>query len=208
MIEYLADRANAVTACSFFFAVVGVFLALNGQLELGAAAMLWTWSLDHWDGHIARTTRHKRLPGTAAFGKNFDGFGDFVHGVWFPAVVIILVGDGSVISFVASLLLVMAGAIRLSYFENVGLTAEAKFIGIPVSYATPLLAVIMLLRPLIWAEIFPTMLALAFTALAALYVSTFVQVPAIQGRAIPIATMAAIALSLALIAISLSRGAT
>ncbi|WP_375790951.1 CDP-alcohol phosphatidyltransferase family protein [Bradyrhizobium sp. 521_C7_N1_3] len=204
MIEYLVDRANAITACSYVFAVVGVFLALNGRPELGAAAMLWTWFLDHWDGHIARKTRRMRLPGMAEFGQSFDGFADFVHGVWFPAVIIILVGDGSGISFGASLVLVVSGAIRLSYFENVGLTADAKFIGIPVSYGTPLLAVMLLIRPLIWAELFPTVLALAFTALATLYVSTFVRVPAIQGRAIPIATIGAIALSVALVAISLS----
>ncbi|MEZ0056173.1 CDP-diacylglycerol--serine O-phosphatidyltransferase [Bradyrhizobium elkanii] len=202
MLGYLADYANAITACSYLFAIMGVFLTLNGKLELGAAAMLWTWFLDHWDGHIARKTRHLRSPGMAEFGKSLDGFGDFIHGVWFPAVVIILLGDGSAISLVASLVLVMSGAIRLSYFENVGLTADARFIGIPVSYGTPLLAVLLLLRPLIWTEMFATILALAFTALAFLYVSTFVRVPAIQGRAIPLATIAAIALSLALMAVA------
>ncbi|WP_375779162.1 CDP-alcohol phosphatidyltransferase family protein [Bradyrhizobium sp. ma5] len=203
MIGYLGDYANAITACAHLFAVIGVCLALNGRLELGTAAMLWTWFLDHWDGHVARKTHHVRRPGMAAFGKSFDGLADFIHGVWFPAIIILLVGNGSALSFVASLALVMSGAIRLSYFENVGLTTEAKFIGIPVSYDTPLVALMLLVRPLMAEETFRTVLSLAFTALALLHVSDFVQVPAIRGRAIPIATIAAIALSLALVAISL-----
>ncbi|NEU97996.1 CDP-alcohol phosphatidyltransferase family protein [Bradyrhizobium uaiense] len=203
MIGYLRDYANAITALGYLFAVVGLFLALNGKIELGVAAMLWTWFLDHWDGHVARKTSHIRRPGAAEFGKSFDGFADFIHGVLFPAVIIMLVGRGAALSFITSLLLVLSGAIRLSYFENVGLTAEARFIGIPVSYDAPLLAVMLLLRPLMSAETFETILALPFAVLSVLHVSAFLEVPAIRGVGVPIATVAAIAVSLALIAISL-----
>lgn len=199
MIKYLLDYANAITAVGYLFAVIGLFLALNGKIELGVAAMLWTWFLDHWDGHIARKTSHLRRPGVADFGKSFDGFADFIHGVLFPAAILMLVGRGSALSLFASLLLVLSGAIRLSYFENVGLTADARFIGIPVSYGTPLLAVMLLLRPLMSGEAFDTALALLFAVLALLHVSTFVRVPAIRGPGVPIATVVAIAVSLALI---------
>ncbi|MEY9314670.1 hypothetical protein ABIF29_001469 [Bradyrhizobium elkanii] len=77
MLGYLADYANAITACSYLFAIMGVFLTLNGKAELGTAAMLWTWFLDHWDGHIARKTRHLRSPGMAEFGKKLRWFWRF-----------------------------------------------------------------------------------------------------------------------------------
>ncbi|MGY8685111.1 CDP-alcohol phosphatidyltransferase family protein [Bradyrhizobium sp. UFLA05-153] len=200
MIGYLRDYANAITALAYLFAVIGLFLAFNGKIELGVAAMLWTWFLDHWDGLVARKTSHLRRPGAAEFGKSFDGFADFIHGVLFPAAIIMLVGRASALSLFASLLLVLAGAIRLSYFENIGLTADARFIGIPVSYDTPLLAVMLLLRPLMSGETFDTALALLFTVLAVLHVSTCVKVPAIRGIGVPVATVAAIAVSLALMA--------
>ncbi|MCS3764781.1 MULTISPECIES: CDP-alcohol phosphatidyltransferase family protein [Bradyrhizobium] len=202
MIGYLRDYANAITALAYLFAVIGLFLALNGKIELGVAAMLWTWFLDHWDGHVARKTSHLRRRGVPEFGKSFDGFADFFHGVVFPAAVIILISQGTALSLVASVLLVLAGAIRLSYFENVGLTAEARFIGIPVSYDTPLLAVMLLLRPLMSVETFETTLPLLFSVLAVLHVCAFVKVPAIRGLGIPIATAGAIAVSFALMAIS------
>ncbi|TWB64542.1 hypothetical protein [Bradyrhizobium sacchari] len=47
MIGYLRDYANAITAVAYVFAILGLFLALNGKIELGIAAMLWSWFLDH-----------------------------------------------------------------------------------------------------------------------------------------------------------------
>ncbi|MFQ3459056.1 CDP-alcohol phosphatidyltransferase family protein [Bradyrhizobium sp. UFLA01-814] len=204
MIGYLRDYANAITALAYLFAVIGLFLALNRKIELGVAAMLWTWFLDHWDGHVARKTSHLRPRGVPEFGKSFDGFADFLHGVIFPAAVIMLISQGTALSLVASLFLVLAGAIRLSYFENVGLTADARFTGIPVSYDTPLLAVLLLLRPQFPVDAFPTIAAIAFIILALLHVTTAIEVPAIRGTAIPIATAFAVAGSLALVMISQS----
>ncbi|WP_229189252.1 CDP-alcohol phosphatidyltransferase family protein [Bradyrhizobium brasilense] len=199
MIGYLRDYANAITALGCLFAVVALFLALNGKIELGVAAMLWTWFLDHWDGHVARKTIHLRRPGVAEFGKSFDGYVDLIHGVIFPAAIIILVGQGTPLSLLASILLTLAGAIRLSYFENVGLTADARFTGIPVSYDTPLLAILLLARPQIPDDVFPTVVSLAFIVLALLHVTTAIRVPAIRGTGVPIATGFAIAVSVALV---------
>ncbi|MDX8443213.1 CDP-alcohol phosphatidyltransferase family protein [Mesorhizobium australafricanum] len=199
MIGHLRDYANAITALAFLFAVVGLYLALNGRIELGVAAMLWTWFLDHWDGHVARKTSHLRRPGVADFGKSFDGFADFIHGVVFPAAVIILIGQGSVLSLIASLLLVLAGAIRLSYFENVGLTADARFVGLPVSYDTPLLAILLLAQPFMTSDMFPAVVASAFIFFAIMHVTTAIRVPAIRGAAVAIATVGAIAASIALV---------
>ncbi|MDA9535311.1 hypothetical protein ACM41_03160 [Bradyrhizobium sp. CCBAU 21362] len=202
MIGYLRDCANAITAFGYLFAVIGLFLVLNGKIELGVAAMLWTWLLDHWDGHVARKTSHLRRPGAADFGKSFDGFSDFMHGIVFPAAIIILIGEGATLSLLASLALVLAGAIRLSYFENVGLTADARFTGIPVSYDTPLAAVLLLARPLLPVDTFPTIIAAAFILLALLHVTTAIRVPAIRGAGVPIATGFAIAGSIALALVS------
>ncbi|MDX8470159.1 CDP-alcohol phosphatidyltransferase family protein [Mesorhizobium sp. VK23B] len=198
MLIYLRDYANAITATGYLFAILGLFLTLNGRIELGTASMLWMWFLDHWDGHVARKTSDSRRPGAADFGKCLDGFGDFMHGVIFPSVVVVLVGQGSVLSLVAILALIMAGAIRLSYFESFGLTSDAKFTGIPVSYGTPLVAILLMARPALPVKTFPTVLAMAFVALAVLHVTTAIKVPAIRGRAIPIATILAVVISVVL----------
>ena len=198
MLIYLKDYANAVTAAGYVFAILGLFLALNGHVELGTASMLWMWLLDHWDGHVARITKDSRRPGAADFGKCFDGFGDFIHGVLFPAIVIMLVGQGSVLSFAAVLALILAGGIRLSYFENVGLTTDARFQGIPVSYDTPLIALMLLAEPVFPAGAFAPSMAIAFIILAGLHVTTSIKVPAIRGRAVPLASIGAIFVSAAL----------
>lgn len=200
MITYLRDYANATTAVGYFFAVCALFFVLNGRVELGLAAIMWTWFLDHWDGLIARRTMQRRRPGFADFGKSFDGFVDFIHGVLFPAIVIIQMGNGSPLSFVASLALVLTGGIRLSYFENFGLTSDARFTGIPVSYDAPLLAILVLARPAIPTELFMPLLCGAFLLLSALHVNMSIRVPAIRGKAIPVATLLALIASFALAA--------
>lgn len=205
MLIYLRDYANAITAAGYVFAILGLFLALNGRIELGTASMLWMWFLDHWDGHVARKTKDSRRPGAADFGKCLDGFGDFIHGVLFPSVVVVLVGNGSVLSFVSILALIMAGAIRLSYFENFGLTSDAKFTGIPVSYDTPLVAILLMARPVFPVATFPPVFVIAFIALAMLHVTSAVKVPAIRGRTIPVATALAVWTSAVLAQESLSH---
>ncbi|PJG51499.1 hypothetical protein CVM73_30755 [Bradyrhizobium forestalis] len=206
MIGYLLDYANAITAFGYLFAVIGLFMTLNGEIEFGASAMLWTWFLDHWDGHVARKTNHLRSSDVANFGKSFDGFADFLHGILFPATIIILIGKGTILSLVASLILISAGAIRLSYFENVGLTKDTKFTGIPVSYDTPLVAVLLLARPLLPDDIFATITAAAFIILALLHVTTAIRVPAIRGAGVPIATGFALAGSIALASLGFAIG--
>lgn len=205
MLFYLRDSANAITATGYLFAILSLYLAINGHIELATAAMLWTWFLDHWDGHVARKTNDRRQPGAADFGKSFDGFVDFIHGVLFPAIVVLLVGQASLFSLVAVTVSILAGAIRLSYFENVGLSADGRFAGLPVSYDTPVIAALLLLRPLLPDSSFGTVLAAAFIVLAILHVNTAIKVPAIRGIAVPIATLAAFATSIALTAISPSN---
>ncbi|MQW40800.1 CDP-alcohol phosphatidyltransferase family protein [Sinorhizobium meliloti] len=195
MLIHLRDYANGITAIGYVFATTGLFLALNGHLELGTASMLWMWFLDHWDGHVARKTHDRRRPGAAEFGKCFDGFGDFIHGVLFPATVITLVGQGSALSLASVIFLVLAGAIRLSYFETAGLTNDGKFRGIPISYDTPILALMLVASSYVPEEIFRTALSVMFILLAALHITTAIQVPAIRGKAVPVFTALAMLLS-------------
>ncbi|WP_025038632.1 CDP-alcohol phosphatidyltransferase family protein [Bradyrhizobium sp. DOA9] len=197
MLGYLLDYANAITALGYIFATLGLFLALNGEIELGLAAMLWTWFLDHWDGHIARKTIDSRRSGMAEFGKSFDGFCDFIHGVVFPAIVLMIVAPATLLSLFASAAIIVAGAIRLSYFETFGLTAGAQFVGAPISWNTPLLALIVLFQP-IFDNTFHIVIATALIVMSLLHVTTAVRVPAIRGAAVPIATVLAVLVSIAL----------
>lgn len=195
MLRQLADPANAITGTGLVLSVVGISLALVGQPEAGVAVALWALLADHLDGVVAKRTRG-RAPETGEVGKNLDSLADLVSAGVFPAVTLIGVGQGSLLSVVAAATLVLASALRLSYFNVFG-SPGGRFIGVPTTYALPVTAVMFLARPLIPAGAFPDLLALALFALAALHVAP-VRIPKTAGAMYVVVTVFCVAASLAL----------
>jgi CDP-diacylglycerol---serine O-phosphatidyltransferase len=195
MIRQLADPANAITATGLILAVIGVGLAISGRPEIGAAAALWALLADHLDGVVAQRTKG-RAPETGEVGKNLDSLADLVSAGVFPATALIVVAGASVLSVCVGAVLVLASALRLSYFNVFG-SPGGRFIGVPTTYAVPVTAVLFLVRPLVPEEAFPTLLASAILVLAALHVSP-VRVPKTAGAMYAAVTIFAVGSSLAL----------
>lgn len=175
MLRYLVDPANAITTLGLLLSSTGLYLALAGHLELAVAAALWATLADHLDGVVAKRTKD-RAPEMGQMGKALDGFGDIVYGAVLPAIVVIQVSHASSWSLVTAVAMVVAGAIRLSYFANFGLSNDGRFLGVPLSYDVPLLAILFLLRPLVPAETFMPLVNTCFLIIAALHVAS-IRVP-------------------------------
>jgi CDP-diacylglycerol--serine O-phosphatidyltransferase len=198
MIRFLRDPANSITAFGLVCCAIGLYLALQGHPALATAAVVWAWIADHLDGIVARRTREQRSPEVAQFGKNFDGFADFIHGILFPSVVLVQIAGTSPLTFPAVLALMLLGPTRLAYFGTFGLAADGRTTGIPVTYNLPLLTVLVFLRPAVPPEIFPHLAAAAFLLLAGLHVTPAARVPPIQEATFPFAAVFGGAASLAL----------
>jgi len=189
ILRYLCDPANSITAFGHICCAIGLYLALTGHPELGTAAVLWAWIADHLDGIVARRMRDRRSPEVAHFGKAFDGFADFVHGILFPSVVLVQIAAASPLAFPAVLALMLLGTTRLAYFDTFGLSTDGRFTGVPVSYNLPLLTGLVFLRPAVPPEIFPHLACAAFLVLAGLHVTPAIRVPAIRERTFPLAAV-------------------
>ena len=193
MVRYLTDPANAITATGLLFSALGLHLTMAGRPDLGVAAVLWAMLADHLDGVVAARTRD-RAPETARIGKSLDGFADLVYGAVFPAIVLIEVSDTSLLSLVTAAALLLAGALRLSYFSSFGLSPDGRFTGVPLSYDVPLLAVLFLLSPLIPPAIFPIVVTVSLIALAVLHVVS-IPVPRTSGIMYVVITVFSVAAS-------------
>lgn len=178
MIRQLTDPANAITATGLVLSVIGIHFAIAGRPELGVAIVLWALLADHLDGVVAARTRN-RAPETGKVGKSLDSLADLVSAGVFPAVVVLQVGAASVAALVCGAALVLASALRLSYFNAFGLS-NGRFIGVPTTYAMPLLAVLFLLRPVVPADAFADLLCVMLLILAVLHV-TPIPVPRTSG---------------------------
>lgn len=192
MIRQLMDPANAITAAGLALAVTGISAAMAGHPQWGVAIALWALLADHLDGVVAQRTRN-RAPDTAKIGKNLDSLADLVSAGVFPAVVVLQVNGNSWPALICAAILVLASALRLSYFNVHGLSG-GRFIGVPTTYALPLLAVLFLLQPLMASAAFATVLCVAVVVLAALHV-TPIPVPRTAGAMYAIVTFFAIASS-------------
>jgi CDP-diacylglycerol--serine O-phosphatidyltransferase len=179
MVRYLADAANAVTTAGLLLSTLGLYLALSGHPEFAIAVVLWAVLADHLDGVVASRARNRSVE-VAKMGKSLDGFSDLVHGAVFPSVILIQISSASYLSLFSAAVLLLAGALRLSYFSNFGLSTERRFMGVPITYDVPLLAVLFLLRPWLAPDSFPPLLNASFLVLATLHVAP-IRVPAASG---------------------------
>jgi CDP-diacylglycerol--serine O-phosphatidyltransferase len=178
MLRYLIDPANAITVLGLTCAVSGIYALLCGRLELGLAIVLWALLADHLDGMVAKRTRN-RSPDKAKIGKQLDSFTDLVSDVVFPIILVVQLNHPQPVVLALAVLLLIAGALRLSYFNSFGLS-EGRFVGVPLSYDLPVLALLFLMRPALPPASFAAVVDVTLLALAALHVST-VRVPRTRG---------------------------
>ncbi|RAZ72913.1 CDP-alcohol phosphatidyltransferase family protein [Mesorhizobium atlanticum] len=175
MLRYLVDPANAITALGVAFSAIAIHLALSGYTPPAVGVALWAMLADHLDGIVAARLR-SRPPEMAKMGKSLDGFADIIYGSVFPAICISQISKASLMSAIVSAVLLLGGVIRLSYFNNFGLSKDGKFLGIPLSYDVPLLAVLLLGRGQLGDNL-ATTTNISFSILGALHVAP-IRIPA------------------------------
>jgi CDP-diacylglycerol---serine O-phosphatidyltransferase len=197
MLRYLVDPANSITTTGILLSAAAINLALSGHVTIAVAVALWAMLADQFDGIVASRTTGRDVD-TARMGKSLDGFSDIIYGAVVPAVCLVVLGNGAILSIVASVALIFAGAVRLSYFNNFGLSDSGRFLGVPLSYDVPLLATLLLVRPWLEPHFVPVTMVL-FLILAALHVAS-IRIPA-PGYAMYIAIVTfGVCASLALVA--------
>ncbi|WP_261316718.1 CDP-alcohol phosphatidyltransferase family protein [Rhizobium leguminosarum] len=163
------DTANAITLFGIVCSALAINFALVGALEFAVSLALISMLADQLDGIVARAARG-RSADIARMGKSLDGFADIIYGAIFPAVAIMTLQKGAAIAPALGIVLLLAGAIRLSYFENFGLSVDGRFLGVPLSYDVPVLAILLLARPLLGVDFLPVVAA-TFVVLACLHVA-------------------------------------
>lgn len=178
MIRQLFDPANAVTAAGLVLSVIAISLALSSRVELGVAVALWALLADHLDGIVAKRT-YGRAPATGEIGKNLDSLADLLSAGVFPAIALMVAAKMSPMAVACGALLVIASALRLSYFNVFG-SPGGRFIGVPTTYAVPVTATLFLLKPGLPEGLFPILFGTTVVVLAILHVAP-VRVPKTTG---------------------------
>jgi len=158
---------NIITLSNMILGILSLRYTMNGLYKEAAVSVLFAMVLDGMDGRLAR-----HLNVTSDFGKELDSLSDLVSFGVAPALLTYssVLLNYKFFGLMISIIFVLCGAVRLARF-NV-LNIKEYFVGIPITFAGPLMAIFVLLSNNLPVVFFPVLMLI----LAALMVSN-IKVP-------------------------------
>ncbi|MDE7432861.1 MAG: CDP-alcohol phosphatidyltransferase family protein [Lachnospiraceae bacterium] len=146
-----------LTYLSAVSSVMGMTFVMNGNIREAMFCLMFSGAFDLFDGKIARTKKN-RTEREKVFGIQIDSLCDIVCFCMFPAMINFYISNKTckIFSMISSSAIVVAGIIRLGYFnvmeqERQQQTNENRksYQGLPVTSVAVILPVMYLIKPLI-----------------------------------------------------------
>ena len=133
------NRSVVMTYIGLAFAVVGICFAYVTNLTWSVVCLIVAGVTDMFDGKIARACKN-RSKQEKEFGVQIDSLTDTVAFVVLPVLISLEMGHQGPISIAISCMYVLAGVIRLGYFNvlvanSVPDQPMKNYTGLPVTYA-------------------------------------------------------------------------
>ena len=175
MISFITDLPNICSLCGLFSALLGIYFAVQGYFYLAVIGGLWAVLFDWLDGLIAskmtgRTDDHR------AFGGQLDSLIDIVSFGVLPAIILLSYTNYNPWFIPIAFSIIVACAIRLSYFNVYGLTGGKTYTGLPVDNNGLIMAFAFLFESIINTTFFSIGLSVLLMVVVALNLAS-IQIP-------------------------------
>ena len=172
ILSFVVDRANLVSLLGLASGVLAIYFALIQNFPAAIIALLWAVLMDWFDGLVAR-----RMPGRSEahklVGARMDSLVDLVSSAMGPAILLLSVGNFNPWFYPGALALIMAGVLRLAYFDAFGVDENGTYAGITMDKSPLVVSGVFLLQGFLNPNIFAAALYSAVVALAFLHVAPF-----------------------------------
>ena len=152
------DYTVVLTYVSLMVSIGGMMLSVNGHLNLAVLCLAISGLCDMFDGKIARTKKD-RTEEEKCFGIQIDSLCDIVCFGVGPAIICYCIGMRGPIGMVILMFYVLAGLIRLAWFN---VTEECRqketdekracYQGLPITSMAIILPLVVVFRPLLGKE--------------------------------------------------------
>ena len=172
MLPFVKDPANLLTLLGLCCGVLGIYFAILGNFGAAVIAMLWAVLMDWYDGPVARQTAG-RSDELKAFGSKLDSLVDIVSLGICPAMILLSYGDFKPWFLPGALALIMAGAIRLAYFDVFGVDSDGRIAGLSLDITALLVALLFLFERVANHDLFAVVLYGVMVVLSVLHVAPF-----------------------------------
>ena len=172
ILSVVADKPNLVTLLGLSCGLLAIFFALNQNFPAAIIAMLWAVLFDWYDGLVARSMPD-RSESQKMFGGYMDSLVDMVVSATGPAILLLSVGDFSPWFYPGALAIIVAGVLRLAYFDVYGIDENGTHAGITIDNTPLAISALFLLHTFIDSDIFAAILYVAILVSAYLHVAPF-----------------------------------
>ena len=172
ILSFVADWPNLVTLGGLCCGVLAIFFALEQNYPAAVIAMLWAVTFDWYDGLVARA-----LPGRSeanrSIGAAMDSLVDLVTSAVGPAILLLSVTDFSAWAYPGALAIIMAGVLRLSYFDVFGVDSDGTIAAITIDNSPIVVSLVFFLETFLDHGTFVAILYTAIVLMAFLHVAPF-----------------------------------
>lgn len=142
---HFQDAANLLTLAGLLSSLLAIVLAVRGEFEAAAIALVFAFLFDVVDGPVARMLKSRTVV-DREFGANLDSLADVISAGVALSVVLLAFGEFRAIYLPGAFALGVAAAMRLSYFNVHGLDeGSGRYVGLPTDMAVIAFAALMLL---------------------------------------------------------------
>ena len=165
------NRSVILTYIGVLFGVTGIYFSLTGQLDQAMISLIIAGLCDLFDGSVAR--RFKRDAQELEFGKEIDALADTISFLALPLVLGLVISGSMVLPVIVYGCFVIAGIIRLAYFNITGVeetTQGRNYHGLPVTYAALIFPLIYLPLSFLPAGILSILWPVSYLLVAAAFV--------------------------------------
>jgi phosphatidylserine synthase len=182
ILSYMRDIPNICSMAGLGCTLLAIYFLITGVYAAALIGMIWAVAFDWADGLVARRMKG-RTGADQRFGGQLDLLIDIVSYGVTPAILILSYAEFNPAFLPIALIMLMFGAIRLSYFSTFGLSDDAKYTGLAIDNNSILLIFIFMFADYFERPVFAIILALSGLCLAILNVSQ-IKTPKLSGKPI------------------------
>jgi len=172
ILSFMKDIPNLMTLLGLSCGVLGIYFALVENFSAALIAMLWAVLFDWYDGTVAR-----RIPGRSSVlksvGAKMDSLVDIVSLAVCPAIILLSYGEFSPWFFPGALSIVIAGVVRLAYFDIFGVDKDGTIAGLSLDITPLVVALVFLLESVLNRGAFTGLLYAMIVILSFLHIAPF-----------------------------------
>lgn len=180
ILSYLKDLPNICSLAGLGCTLLAIYFLITGVYAAAMIGMIWAVGFDWADGLIARRMT-KRSGADSQFGGQLDLLIDIVSYAVAPAILVLSYANFNPAFLPVAFIMLVCGAIRLSYFSTFGLSEQAQYTGLAIDNNSIILVFIFMFEGLFDGFVFSLILAISGICLALLNVSQ-IKTPKLSGN--------------------------